>query len=101
MAIFDAKPGTAYDWAGRYSIAPSTRAPIVREWHREGELHRDVDEARWGLRPPLRNDRFRGDPRRCRLGCDTPVWGAPKTSSRNPIDEKPWTRRFRSVRGRV
>jgi len=51
MAFFDAKPGTAYDWAGRYSIAPSTRAPIVREWLDEGEVHRDVDEARWGLRP--------------------------------------------------
>lgn len=46
-----AEPGTAYDWAGRYSIAPSTRAPIVREWLDEGELLRDLDEARWGLRP--------------------------------------------------
>jgi len=37
MAFFDAKPGTAYDWAGRYSIAPSTRAPIVREWLDDGD----------------------------------------------------------------
>jgi len=51
MAFFDAKPGTAYGWAGGYSIAPSTRAPIVQERHDEGELHRDVDKARWGLQP--------------------------------------------------
>lgn len=60
MAFFDAKPGTAYDWAGRYSIAPSTRAPIVREWLDEGELHRDVDEAcMLILRPVPKTERAR------------------------------------------
>lgn len=51
MRAFDAEPGTAYDWAGRFSIAPSTRAPIVREWHDEEVVKREVDYARWGLRP--------------------------------------------------
>ena len=51
MRLFGAQPGTAYDWTRTYSVAPSTRAPVVREWHVEGELHRDVDDARWGLRP--------------------------------------------------
>lgn len=51
MTLFDAAPGTAADWVARYSIAPSTRAPIVREWLDEGEVHREVDYARWGLRP--------------------------------------------------
>lgn len=51
MRTFDATPGTAYDWTGRFSIAPSTQAPIVREWHDEDVLKREVDYARWGLRP--------------------------------------------------
>lgn len=51
MRAFDATPGTAYDWAGRFSIAPSTRAPIVREWLDDDVVTREVDYARWGLRP--------------------------------------------------
>lgn len=51
MRAFDATPGTAYDWAGRFSIAPSTRAPIVREFRDEDVIKREVDYARWGLRP--------------------------------------------------
>ncbi len=51
MAFFDAVPGTAFDWVARFSIAPNTRAPIVREWLDEDEVRREVDYARWGLRP--------------------------------------------------
>lgn len=56
MRTFDASPGTAYDWAGAFSIAPSTHAPIVREWHHEDVTTREVDYARWGLRPSWAKD---------------------------------------------
>lgn len=58
MRLFGAEPGMAYDWVGRYSIAPSTRVPIVCEWRDEGELHRDIDEARWRLRRCLGSVHF-------------------------------------------
>lgn len=51
MTTFNATPGTAYDWTERFSIAPSTKALIVREWYDGGQVQREVDYARWGLRP--------------------------------------------------
>lgn len=56
MAFFDASPGTAYDWAGLFSVAPSDPAPVVRERLLDDELHREVDYARWGLRPGWAKD---------------------------------------------
>jgi len=51
MAFFGADPGTAFDWAGLFSIAPSTLAPVVRERLEDGTTRREVDYARWGFRP--------------------------------------------------
>ena len=56
MAFFDAEPGTAYDWAGLFSVAPSDPAPVVRERLLDDEVHREVDYARWGLRPAWAKD---------------------------------------------
>lgn len=51
MRVFDAVAGTAYDWVGRFSIAPTVRAPIVRARRTEETVIRSVDLARWGLVP--------------------------------------------------
>jgi putative SOS response-associated peptidase YedK len=51
MREFGAEPGTAYDWLGRFSIAPTVRAPIIRAWTSQETLTRSVDLARWGLAP--------------------------------------------------
>ena len=40
------------EWEPVYSIAPRTKAPLVREFvDDEGELHRTLEMARWGLHP--------------------------------------------------
>jgi Uncharacterized conserved protein len=53
---FVAQGGKAEDWAGSYSIAPTTTAPIVREWAGSGgAVNRDVTLARWDWpKPPSR-----------------------------------------------
>ncbi|MFL0458560.1 SOS response-associated peptidase [Brachybacterium paraconglomeratum] len=46
------KQDRAAEWEPVYSIAPRTKAPVVREFvDDEGELHRTLDMARWGLHP--------------------------------------------------
>lgn len=53
---------TSQDWAAEwepvYSIAPRTRAPLVREFvDDEGEAHRTLEMARWGLHPSWAKDK--------------------------------------------
>lgn len=54
LRSYAAQPAREIDrmWDATYSIAPSTRAPVVREHVDEaGELHRTLELARWGFRP--------------------------------------------------
>lgn len=50
---FVADGGKLEDWAGVFSVAPRTRAPIIREWQDDdsGEVVREAELATWGLRP--------------------------------------------------
>jgi len=50
---FIAEGGKLEDWSSVYSVAPRTRAPIVREWQDSdsGEIERNLELATWGLRP--------------------------------------------------
>ncbi|MGP5292595.1 SOS response-associated peptidase [Brachybacterium tyrofermentans] len=48
----------AAEWNPVYSIAPRTKAPVVREFvDDEGELHRTLEMARWGLHPSWAKDK--------------------------------------------
>ncbi|MCT2296813.1 SOS response-associated peptidase [Brachybacterium muris] len=41
-----------FDWSAVYSIAPRTKAPVVREHvDDEGEVQRTLELARWGFKP--------------------------------------------------
>lgn len=52
ISEFVAAGGDFRDWHPSYSIAPTNRAPIVREWRDEaGEQHRELELAKWGFRP--------------------------------------------------
>lgn len=52
------KQDRAAEWEPVYSIAPRTKAPVVREFvDDEGELHRTLDMARWGLHPSWAKDK--------------------------------------------
>lgn len=49
---FVAYGGDYSEWVPAYSIAPTNRAPIVRERaNAEGQVIRSLDLARWGLKP--------------------------------------------------
>ncbi|HEX7351626.1 SOS response-associated peptidase [Brachybacterium sp.] len=43
----------AFDWEAVFSIAPRTKAPVVREHYDEdsGEVQRTLELARWGFKP--------------------------------------------------
>lgn len=48
----------AAEWDPVYSIAPRTKAPVVREFvDDKGELHRSLELARWGLHPSWAKDK--------------------------------------------
>lgn len=53
---FVAEGGRAQDWRPSYSVAPTSDAPIVREWAGEdGTVNREVALARWNWpKPPSR-----------------------------------------------
>lgn len=51
IQAFVATGGNPGDWMPAYSVAPSTSAPIVRQWRSEDTLHRDVELAAWGFQP--------------------------------------------------
>lgn len=47
---------SAIDRRPRYSVAPSTVAPILREWADADGGHQTLSDARWGLRPSWARD---------------------------------------------
>ena len=48
----------AGDWEPVYSVAPRTKAPVVREHvDDEGEVRRSLELARWGLHPSWAKDK--------------------------------------------
>ena len=47
LSVFDATGDNAVDWQPSYSVAPTNRAPIVREWIHDETVTRDVDLASW------------------------------------------------------
>ncbi len=50
---FVAQGGRAHDWRPSYSVAPTSDAPIVREWAGEdGTVNREVTLARWDWPKP-------------------------------------------------
>lgn len=51
IADFVATGGDYHEWVPAYSIAPTNRVPIVRERVVDDEIQRNLDLARWGLRP--------------------------------------------------
>ena len=52
------KQDRAAEWEPVYSIAPRTKAPVVREFvDEEGELQRSLELARWGLHPSWAKDK--------------------------------------------
>ncbi|WP_102191348.1 SOS response-associated peptidase [Microbacterium aurantiacum] len=85
---FVADGGRAEDWAGSYSIAPTTTAPIIRERLVDDVIHREIDLARWdwdrpASRPkvPIINARMEKLPERFWVGpfsrsrCIVPMLG--------------------------
>lgn len=52
IADFVATGGDYQEWVPAFSIAPTNRAPIVREHsHDNGDILRSLDLATWGFRP--------------------------------------------------
>lgn len=57
-AYVAAKQDRSARWEPVYSIAPRTKAPVVREYvDEEGELQRSLELARWGLHPSWAKDK--------------------------------------------
>ncbi|KZX21633.1 putative SOS response-associated peptidase YedK [Rathayibacter tanaceti] len=48
---FVAAGGRAEDWAPDFSVAPTDRAPIVRERLHDGAVERELELASWGFTP--------------------------------------------------
>lgn len=52
------KQDRAGEWEPVYSVAPRTKAPVVREYvDDEGEVQRTLELARWGLHPSWAKDK--------------------------------------------
>jgi putative SOS response-associated peptidase YedK len=51
ISEFVARGGRLEDWRPSYNVAPTEESPIVRERVIEGELVRQLDAAKWGLKP--------------------------------------------------
>lgn len=52
LRSYAAQPTKTFDWEPVFSIAPRTKAPVVREHlDDEGQLQRTVELARWGFTP--------------------------------------------------
>ena len=52
LRSYAAQPAKAFDWEPVFSIAPRTKAPVVREHiDDDGQLQRTLEFARWGFKP--------------------------------------------------
>jgi len=55
---YAAQPSKAFDWDAVFSVAPRTKAPVVREHiDDDGQLQRTVELARWGFTPSWVKDK--------------------------------------------
>jgi len=58
LRAYAAQPAKAFDWDPVFSIAPRTKAPVVREHlDEDGKLQRTVEFARWGFQPGWAKDK--------------------------------------------
>ncbi len=52
LRAYAAQPAREFDWEPVFSVAPRTRAPIVREHlDDDGQLQRTLELAQWGFQP--------------------------------------------------
>lgn len=52
LRSYAAQPAKAFDWGPVFSIAPRTKAPVVREHvDDDGQVQRTLELARWGFKP--------------------------------------------------
>lgn len=52
LRSYAAQPAKAFDWEPVFSIAPRTKAPVVREHiDDDSQLQRTLEFARWGFKP--------------------------------------------------
>lgn len=52
LRSYAAQPAKTFDWGPVFSIAPRTKAPVVREHIDDGgQVHRTLEYARWGFKP--------------------------------------------------
>lgn len=58
MRAYAAQPARDFDWGPVYSIAPRTKAPVIREhFDDDGHLRRTLEFARWGFCPSWAKDK--------------------------------------------
>ncbi|MGP5684033.1 SOS response-associated peptidase [Brachybacterium alimentarium] len=58
MRAYAAQPSKEFDWDPVFSVAPRTKAPVVREHvDEDGELQRTLEFARWGFLPAWAKDK--------------------------------------------
>jgi hypothetical protein len=85
------KSDRAREWEPVYSIAPRTKAPVVREFvDDEGEVQRSLELARWGCTPRGRRTRVSARStcarRRSRpTACSSAVLERPRRRARNRL----------------
>lgn len=58
LRAYAAQPSKAFDWDPVFSVAPRSKAPVVREHVDDnGQLQRTVEFARWGFKPAWAKDK--------------------------------------------
>ena len=51
LRSYAAQPAKEFDWDAVFSIAPRTKAPVVREHVVDDQMQRTLEFARWGFQP--------------------------------------------------
>ncbi|MGP9747443.1 SOS response-associated peptidase, partial [Brachybacterium sp. AOP29-B2-41] len=58
LRSYAAQPAKAFDWDAVFSIAPRTKAPVVREHiDDDSQPQRTLEFARWGFKPAWAKDK--------------------------------------------
>ena len=58
LRSYAAQPARAFDWEPVFSVAPRTRAPVVREHlDDDGQVQRTLELAQWGFHPSWAKDK--------------------------------------------
>lgn len=90
LRSYAAQPAKAFDWDPVFSIAPRTKAPVVREHiDDDGELQRTLEFARWGFKPAWAKEK---GPRHRRLLPHRPLLrrgSRPSRGRQRPSDRRP------------